>query len=147
MSLSQPYDKCFGCQIEEAMSCVDDMRRNISGTVPKGCLISAISDYPQTACCPVYVRPYPRRILYTEILYATSAYPKLFECLEKIGCGSSEIYNSMMKECHYNCLSEASDASLDISYMCLNPSAAYHIKYSPTIIFFSILLLHIIFIF
>mmetsp|Transcript_5162 Transcript_5162/g.7904 ORF Transcript_5162/g.7904 Transcript_5162/m.7904 type:complete len:185 (-) Transcript_5162:69-623(-) len=106
-----PYEQCLGCEIREAMGCLDDMRRNLSGTVPTGCTISAISEEYDTSCCPRYVAK-KRKF---DIIYETSAYPVGLACLRKTGCEHTEIYNQLLNECRAVCQHDTTNDDIDFT--------------------------------
>ena len=83
--VTPPYEKCLGCEILEAMNCIDDMRNNVTGNVPPGCNIRAISEEYDTSCCPRYGRKSKDKI------FVSSAYPKGLACLRSVGCGGTEV--------------------------------------------------------
>lgn len=85
-----PYDKCTGCIVAEAMSCVDDMRKNITGTVPTDCPMQSVLETYDKSCCPVYITPKKNK-KYVEVVYSTSAYPSVLSCLRKVKCEFTEV--------------------------------------------------------
>jgi hypothetical protein len=82
-----PYFRCSGCVIEQAMACVDDVRKNSSGNVFKSCNIAAYTEKPDTSCCPVYKSK--------RVDYKTSAYPKTLACIASVGCRLSQVMRFM----------------------------------------------------
>ena len=84
-----PYDKCVGCIVAEAMACVDDMRKNATGTVPHNCPMHSVLETYDKACCPVYVTPKKNKKI-VEVVYSTSAYPSVLACLRKVKCEFTE---------------------------------------------------------
>lgn len=80
-----PYEKCLGCEILEAMNCVDDMRNNITGNVPPGCNIRAINVNYDESCCPKYGLKQKNKY------FESSAYPGALSCLRRVGCRDTEV--------------------------------------------------------
>jgi hypothetical protein len=103
-----PYELCRGsCNILDAISCVDDMRRNISGTVHPKCTFRNIAEDPVPLyCCPRYEFSAVKGK--TFLVHSHAAYPLVFECLAAVGCGEnavpySSIFNQMKAECSAVC--------------------------------------------
>jgi hypothetical protein len=80
-----PYEKCLGCDIPEAMNCVNDMRTNVTGNVPPGCMIRALGEEYDPSCCPRYGKKT------TDKFFETMAYPFALGCLKRVGCGDTEV--------------------------------------------------------
>lgn len=79
-----PFFKCTGCVLEQAMGCVEDLRRNLSGSVPAGCKIDVVSEKYSDVCCPSFT---PQ----ATVEYATSAFPQTLACIETVGCKLSQV--------------------------------------------------------
>ena len=99
------YYMCVGCEVEEAMGCVDDMRQNKSGNVRAECqfdhvmegnMANVMEQEQQAACCPTVVGG-------TLAAFAGSAYPEAFRCIANVGCVESTIMSQLMEECHGLC--------------------------------------------
>jgi hypothetical protein len=82
-----PFFKCTGCVLEQAMGCVDDLRRNLSGSVPYDCLLDVVAEKYSDACCPSYT--FLRK--QTLLEYSTSAFPQTLACIEAVGCMMSQV--------------------------------------------------------
>jgi hypothetical protein len=82
-----PYEKCYGCEIQRAMNCLSDLRRNVTGNVPSGCRLNSLNSDYDTTCCPVYVQKKSKLILRFE----TSGYPSALSCLRKVGCQATQV--------------------------------------------------------
>ena len=95
-----PYDLCMGCDIDAAMNCINDMRTNVSGTVPGSCMMNGFSETDNTKCCPTYIQLGTQ---YTPVL-TTSAYPQGLDCLRAVGCSDSPLYTEIYEECYNICL-------------------------------------------
>jgi hypothetical protein len=84
-----PYYQCYGCVIENAMGCLNDMRNNASGNVHPNCSINAIAQTPNTDyCCP--------KLGAANLLYSGSAYPETLRCIAGVGCQDSSIYADLL---------------------------------------------------
>ncbi len=82
-----PYFRCNGCIIEQAMNCVNDLRKNASGSLQAGCKIASISETKNTACCPVYDE------VSLKVDYKTSGYPQALACIDSVGCTLSQVFS------------------------------------------------------
>ncbi len=99
------YFMCVGCEVQEAMGCVDDMRNNKSGNVRSTCkfdhvmegnMAKAMEQEQQEACCPTVEGGSLK-------YFAGSAYPEAFRCISNVGCTESTINSQLMEECHGLC--------------------------------------------
>ena len=99
------YFMCVGCEVEEAMGCVDDMRNNKSGNVRPSCkfdhvmegnMAKAMEQEQQAACCPTVTNGFLSA-------FAGSAYPEAFRCISNVGCTESTIMSQLVEECHGLC--------------------------------------------
>jgi len=94
------YYKCEGCIIENALGCLNDLRQNISGNVPAGCNITYIGHLPETVCCPAFGKDKSGRM---NLIATTAGYPDTLRCIQSVGCGETDVYNSLLEECQYTC--------------------------------------------
>lgn len=96
-----PYYTCYGCIIEEAMGCLNDMRFNKSGNIHPNCTtISSIGIEGDTEnCCPKLAKEKNK----FNLQYMGSAYTEALSCIREVGCGDSDVYHSLLKECIYTC--------------------------------------------
>ena len=95
------YYQCFGCIMEEAVACVDDMRQNISGNVNANCDMTIITESFVDACCPRFVPKGPNGRI--DLDYLGSAYPNTLRCIKSVGCDQSVIYSQLVEECAAVC--------------------------------------------
>ena len=105
------YYKCEGCIIENALGCLNDLRQNISGNVPPRCNITFIGHLPDTMCCPLFGLDKAGRM---NLIATTAGYPDTLRCIQSVGCGDTDVYNSLLEECQYTCplKLDATDPSL-----------------------------------
>lgn len=118
------YEQCYGCSMREAFACLQDMRNNVTGNVAVGCHIEAISEAPDTSCCPEYLRYGGGR--FSPVLFESSAYPMALECLREVGCADTEIFSNLAAECYRVCDSVKNLYNNDIEFTCTaipNPAA------------------------
>ena len=99
-----PYDLCSGCKIDAAYGCIDDMRRNVSGTVPMGCKMNGLTETPQSICCPLFADSSS-----THYKMGTYAYVQALKCLRSVGCQQSVYYTELVSECASVCLANGID--------------------------------------
>jgi hypothetical protein len=69
------------------MGCVDDLRRNLSGSVPTDCKLDVVAEKYSDACCPSYTFFKKQSFL----KYSTSAFPQTLACIEAVGCMISQV--------------------------------------------------------
>jgi hypothetical protein len=91
-----PYYGCVGCVVEQAMGCITDMRRNLSGTVRHGCNINKLNQHVDHTCCPALTEV-------GQLMYIGSSYISGMECLESVGCASTVLYTDVLNECKATC--------------------------------------------
>lgn len=95
------YYTCLGCRIEEAVGCIDDMRRNHSGNVAHNCDMAMVTEhYESDRCCPTFHKERNGRL---NLNYVGSAYPEALRCIESVGCHTSNIYLQLLDECYAMC--------------------------------------------
>jgi hypothetical protein len=82
-----PYQKCFGCEIQQAIYCLNDLRLNATGNIPSGCRMNALNSDYDTTCCPVYIQKKKKIVLRFE----TSGYPTALSCLRDVGCEETQV--------------------------------------------------------
>ena len=82
-----PYSSCLGCEVQQAMNCLNDLRTNASGTVQVGCKLGYLNEVYDSSCCPKYILK-KKKIL---LKYETSAYPIALSCLRNIGCQDTQV--------------------------------------------------------
>mmetsp|Transcript_415 Transcript_415/g.428 ORF Transcript_415/g.428 Transcript_415/m.428 type:complete len:191 (-) Transcript_415:43-615(-) len=95
IGLVAPYEECVGCRIDLAMSCIDDMRKNVSGNVPGRCHMNGVTDKVSHTCCPKYLEINSKFSVRTD----TSAYPDGLACMRAVGCRDSVLYTELFSEC------------------------------------------------
>ena len=96
------YTECIGCVNEVALSCLNDMRTNISSNVGIGCNFNyALSESYNQACCPQFA--YELATGATNLIQVGSAYPETLRCLAKSGCQDSRFYTQLLQECESTC--------------------------------------------
>lgn len=140
------YYKCEGCIIEEAQSCIDDMRLNRTGNVFHTCeMKSAMEFYERDQCCPKqYYDEFKKRM---ELHARTTAYPDAFTCLTNIGCDESTIYKELLRECETVCNQEDGtyldkwEVGDDPCFAYFNAGISYKNSYLLSIIMSTLLLL------
>eukprot|EP00603_Paraphysomonas_imperforata_P005062 CAMPEP_0114424162 /NCGR_PEP_ID=MMETSP0103-20121206/6543_1 /TAXON_ID=37642 ORGANISM="Paraphysomonas imperforata, Strain PA2" /NCGR_SAMPLE_ID=MMETSP0103 /ASSEMBLY_ACC=CAM_ASM_000201 /LENGTH=218 /DNA_ID=CAMNT_0001592889 /DNA_START=213 /DNA_END=869 /DNA_ORIENTATION=+ len=110
------YEQCYGCSMREAFACLQDMRNNVTGNVPPGCTIEAISEKPDTGCCPKFVNHDDGT--HGKVLFEYSAYPMAFECLKEVGCEDTEIFTNLVAECYHVCDGVKNLYNNDIFFTC-----------------------------
>lgn len=67
------YYKCIGCDINLAMGCISDLRKNASGNVGIGCNLGKTTGYYQSEqCCPKFAEERSGNL---NLLYLGAAYP------------------------------------------------------------------------
>lgn len=108
------YYMCVGCVVENAMGCIDDMRRNKSSNVIAGCKFHYAMEADMThsmeqeqalKCCPKL------NSVDGMLKYKGSAYPEALRCIADAGCEESVIYTQLLDECHGLCDYVPPDAS------------------------------------
>ena len=99
--LMPPYQKCFGCVVEDAVACIQDMRTNASGNVAPECKLNNINEVPDSGCCPRRIGRDPDYNVDIGRLY--SAYPEALECLKRVNCEESLEYEVILDECNRAC--------------------------------------------
>lgn len=88
------YVWCNGCDFNAAMTCLSDMRGNVTGNVPSTCSLNALSVLPQKTCCPDYTNK--------RLLAGTGAYPDTLQCLKTAGCEHTKLFNDTKAECMFH---------------------------------------------
>lgn len=84
------------------MSCIDDMRRNLTGSVRHGCHINVLHGKGEAQCCPTFdERNY--------LQYIGSTYPETLRCLKRVGCADTVFYSDILAECKNHCHAKLPD--------------------------------------
>ena len=116
----------------------------LSTSSRQGCHIEAISEKPDTSCCPTFVSQgggefalrSPLNVTHLTLLsisclffsyisgkwgpviFEWSAYPMAFECLKEVGCEDTEIFSNLMDECYHVCDGVKHIYNNDIFFTC-----------------------------